>query len=130
MKNILSVDVEDWFHILELNSTPDVEEWLRLESRVEKNFHIMLDLFDTMGVKVTCFFLGWIAAQFPDLVKQANQRGHEIASHGYGHQLIHVQAREDFAEDVTKAKKLLEDITGKAVLGYRAPGFSITNSTK
>jgi len=90
----------------------------------------MLDLFDSSGVKVTCFFLGWIAEQFPELVREADKRGHEIASHGYSHQLINVQAREDFAEDVRKAKKLLEDITGKAVLGYRAPGFSITEGTE
>lgn len=130
MKNVLSVDVEDWFHILEVDSTPDIEGWIRMESRVEKNFYEMLDAFDNVGVKVTCFFLGWIAEKLPKLAKEADERGHEIACHGYSHQLIYTQTRKEFAEDIRKAKKLLEDITGKHVLGYRAPGFSIIESTK
>ena len=130
MKNILSVDVEDWFHILEVDSSPNIEEWIHTESRVENNFYRMLDIFDTVGAKVTCFFLGWVAEKFPKLVKEADERGHEIACHGYGHQLIYTQTREEFSEDIRKAKKLLEDITGKYLLGYRAPGFSIIERTK
>lgn len=124
------MDVEDWFHILEVDSTPNTEEWNQIESKVEKNFLNLLDVFDTVGVKVTCFFLGWVAEKFPNLVKEADERDHEIASHGYGHQLIYTQTREEFSEDIRKSKKFLEDITGKRVLGYRAPGFSIIESTK
>jgi polysaccharide deacetylase family protein (PEP-CTERM system associated) len=130
VKNVLSIDVEDWFHILEVDSTPDIDGWIRMESRVEKNFFNMLDAFDNSGVKVTCFFLGWIAEKLPRLAKEADERGHEIACHGYSHQLIYTQTRKEFAEDIGKAKKLLEDITGKRVLGYRAPGFSIIESTR
>lgn len=129
MVNILSVDVEDWFHILELESTPDVSRWSSLESRVERNFHVLLDTFGQADVKVTCFFLGWVAERFPHLVREAANRGHEVASHGQAHQLIYTQTRAEFAADIRRAKHVLEDITGQYVEGYRAPGFSITTAT-
>ncbi|MBN2410830.1 polysaccharide deacetylase family protein [candidate division KSB1 bacterium] len=129
MINIFSIDVEDWFHILELDSTPDVNKWENLPSRVVTNFPKMLDIFDKAGVKVTCFFLGWIAEKHPKLVKLACNRGHEVASHGYTHQLIYTQTRQEFSRDIQKTKKIIEDITGTAVNGYRAPGFSITRDT-
>ncbi len=129
MKNILTVDVEDWFHLCEVSSTPDVKEWNKLESRVKKNFYTFLDEFDRTGTKVTCFFLGWVAERFPEIVSEASERGHEIASHGYSHRLIYTQSRQEFAEDIIKTKKLLEDIAGQEVIGYRAPGFSITKNT-
>ena len=130
MKSVFSVDAEDWFHILDINSAPNIEQWGRKESRIEKNLYKILDTFDTTGTKVTLFFLGWIAEKLPELVKEVDARGHEIASHGYGHQLIYTQARHEFAEDIRKTKAILEDITGKQVLGYRAPGFSIIDNTK
>lgn len=130
IKNILSVDVEDWFHILELDSTPKSNEWQNLESRVEKNFYFLLDLFDRAGAKATFFFLGWIAEQYPGLVKEAYLRGHEIASHGYSHRLIYSQSIEEFEEDVRKSKDILENIIGQSILGYRAPGFSLIEETK
>ena len=80
-------------------------------------------------MQVTCFFLGWIGERFPHLVKEAAARGHEIASHGYGHQLVFKQTRDQFHDDVRKARLLLEDIAGAPVLGYRAPGFSTTDET-
>jgi polysaccharide deacetylase family protein (PEP-CTERM system associated) len=129
MKNILSVDVEDWFHILALDSTPDVLKWSRLESRVESNFHNLLDIFDEVGAKATCFFLGWVAENFPHLVTEAVNRGHEIASHGYAHELTYMKAPVEFAEDIRISKNILEDIAGSEVLGYRTPGFSITPDT-
>jgi len=130
LKNILSIDVEDWYHILDTSSAPGINEWNHLKPRVTRNFYTLLDVFDTNKVKVTCFFLGWIAEKFPELVKEADRRGHEIASHGYAHQLIYKQSRVEFAEDIRKAKALIENISGKPVLGYRAPGFSIIESTK
>ena len=129
MKNILSVDVEDWFHILELSSTPNINEWNKFESQVKKNFYTLLDEFDKTDTKVTCFFLGWVADHFPEIVKEACQRGHEIASHGYSHQLIYTQSRQEFSDDIMKTKNLLENISGQTVIGYRAPGFSITKNT-
>ncbi len=129
MQSILSVDVEDWFHILEVNSSPRFELWARLESRVERNVMRLLDEFDINGIKVTCFFLGWVAERFPHLVLEVARRGHEIASHGYSHRLIYTQSRQEFREDIRKAKDILENTTGTPVLGYRAPGFSIVKST-
>jgi polysaccharide deacetylase family protein (PEP-CTERM system associated) len=127
--SIFSVDVEDWFHILDLPSTPPISEWAGLPSHVEKNFGKLLDIFSECKVQVTCFFLGWIGEHHPNLVKEAAARGHEIASHGYGHQLVFKQTRDQFHDDVRKARLLLEDITGTPVLGYRAPGFSTTDET-
>lgn len=129
MNNILTIDVEDWYHILELDSTPKTQEWEKCESRIEKNFIRMLDILDEYETKATCFFLGWIAQKYPHLVKLAFLRGHEIASHGYGHQLLTTQSERHFYDDIMLAKKVLQDITGSHVLGYRAPGFTITRKT-
>ena len=126
---IFSVDVEDWFHILDLAAGPGIEEWERLPSRVDANFRRMLDLFDQHGARVTCFFLGWIAERHPDLVKEAARRGHEVASHGYAHQLVYQQSPEQFLEDVRRAKGIIEEAAGTEVLGYRSPGFSCTADT-
>ncbi|MBA3307709.1 MAG: DUF3473 domain-containing protein [Chloroflexi bacterium] len=127
--NIMSVDVEDWFHILDVRPAPRVDQWDALESRVERNLHFLLDAFDEHGVQVTCFFLGWVAERFPHLVRTAADRGHEIASHGHLHQLIYGTTRQAFAQDIRHAKAVLEDIAQRPVLGYRAPGFSIVRAT-
>lgn len=129
MQNVMSIDVEDWFHILELESTPKLGSWDSLETRVENNLNTMLKDLDKYNVKATFFFLGWVAEKFPELVKLTHSQGHEIASHGYCHRLIYSQSREEFKDDITKAKKILENITGSEVIGYRAPGFSITEDT-
>ncbi len=126
MKCIFSVDVEDWFHILGLPSTPRLSEWDKLPSHVEKNFLKLLDIFNKKNIRVSCFFLGWVAEKFPNLVKEAIAGGHEIASHGYAHQLVYDLTAESFFLDAVKSKEILENITGKPVLGYRASGFSIT----
>ena len=127
--SIFSVDVEDWFHILDVPSVPAIDQWASLPSRVEKNFSRLLDIFSEKNVQVTCFFLGWVAERFPHLVKEAAARGHEVASHGYGHRLVYEQSRAEFYEDVRRARLLLEDISGAEVVGYRAPGFSTTDDT-
>jgi len=130
MKCVFSVDVEDWFHILDIASAPAVGEWAALPSRVEKNFMKLLDLFSGAGCTVTCFFLGWVAERFPHLVREAHGRGHEIASHGYAHRLVFELNREEFMQDAVVSRKILEDLTGEPVIGYRAAGFSITGSTR
>ncbi len=127
--SIFSVDVEDWFHILDDPSVPTIEQWATLPSHVEKNFRKLLDIFSESDVQVTCFFLGWVAERFPRLVKEAAARGHEVASHGYGHRLVYQQSRANFYEDVHRSRSLLEDISGMEVIGYRAPGFSTTDET-
>jgi polysaccharide deacetylase family protein (PEP-CTERM system associated) len=127
-QGVFTVDVEDWFHILDVGGPP-MEKWVDLPSRVERNFGRLLDLFSEKKVVTTCFFLGWVADRFPDLVKEAQRRGHEIASHGFAHQLNQNLTREQFFNDVRKTRLLLEDITGVRVLGYRAPGFSLAEWT-
>ncbi|MBD3168857.1 MAG: DUF3473 domain-containing protein [candidate division Zixibacteria bacterium] len=129
MHNILSIDVEDYFHLMEHPLLPGPSEWDNLPSRVQSNFTKLLDLFIEKGVKGTCFFLGWVAERFPNLVKTAADSGFGIASHGYYHRPVYKQVPDEFGEDVSRAKKVCEDITGKEVYGYRAPAFSITERT-
>ncbi len=129
MKCIFTVDVEDWFHILDLPSAPDLAVWDDLPSCVEKNFMKLLEIFDGGKIHVTCFFLGWIAEKFPHLVKEADRRGHEIASHGHSHRLVHEMTREGFIEDARRSKSILEDLVGHPILGYRCSGFSVTGET-
>jgi polysaccharide deacetylase family protein (PEP-CTERM system associated) len=123
---IFSVDVEDWFHILDIPGAPGFDRWAQVPSHVETDFRRLLDLFDERGVNVTCFFLAWVAERFPHLVKEAAARGHEVASHGYSHQLVFRSTAAGFHADIRKAKDILEQITGTPVLGYRSPGFSCT----
>ncbi len=126
---IFSVDVEDWFHILELQSAPPVAAWDWLPSRVERNLMRLFEIFSEANTHVTCFFLGWVAQKFPHLVREAAQRGHEIASHGHYHRLVHQMTRSEFLNDAVSSKKLLEDTVGHPVAGYRASGFSVTGKT-
>jgi len=122
----LSVDVEDWFHILDSAATPALHEWERLESRVAHNMEPLLELFEQSGVMVTLFWLGWIAERHKGLLRRCVQAGHEIASHGYAHLLAYQVGPRKFYEDIRRARLLLEDLTGARVLGFRAPGFGIT----
>jgi polysaccharide deacetylase family protein (PEP-CTERM system associated) len=126
---IFSVDVEDWFHILDLPLVPGLSEWDSLPSHVERNFLKLLDLFSERNAHVTCFFLGWVAKRFPRLVTEARQRGHEIASHGYAHRLVYQMTPEEFFQDALLSKKILEDIAGRPILGFRSGGFSVTTQT-
>jgi len=130
VKSIFSVDVEDWFHILDIPSAPPLSAWANLPSRVERNFLRLLDLFATHDTKVTCFFLGWVAERFPHLVKRAAAAGHEIASHGYAHRLAYEMGRDRFYEDALRARRLLEDLSGAPVTGYRSAGFSVRQDTQ
>jgi len=125
--NAMTVDVEDYFHVSALAPSAPRERWVSFESRVVANTERMLDLFDEVGIKATCFVLGWVAEHHPDLVKTIGARGHEIASHGYWHQLVYDLTPEAFREDVGRSRRLLQDLSGQAVEGYRAPSFSITN---
>jgi polysaccharide deacetylase family protein (PEP-CTERM system associated) len=128
-KCILSVDVEDWFHILDVPSSPPMAEWSSLPSRVEENFRGLLALFRENRLKATCFFLGWIAERYPHLVREAQAEGHEIASHGYGHELAFGLSADEFFHDAIRARSLLEDVSGSEVVGYRSAGFSTTRET-
>ncbi len=129
MKSIFSIDVEDWFNISAVGVEPDVSEWDGLPNCVDKDFPRLLDLFAEKGVKVTCFFLGYFARRFPFLVTEAARQGHEIASHGFYHRLVYQQTANGFYEDALAARKLMEDLSGQRVLGYRAAAFSVNPST-
>jgi polysaccharide deacetylase family protein (PEP-CTERM system associated) len=124
--SVFTVDVEEWFHILDVPSTPPLSEWAGLPSRVEASFRSMLDVFAEKQVRTTLFFLAWVAERHPHLVREAVAGGHEIASHGYAHELVYRQDRATFLGDITKAKAIIEQAGGQAVRGYRAPGFSVT----
>jgi polysaccharide deacetylase family protein (PEP-CTERM system associated) len=127
--HIFTIDVEDWFHIPDLENTPLIESWHTFESRVERDLLDLLDILDSNGVKATCFFLGWIGEKLPGLVREAAARGHEIASHGYAHELVYEISPQAFRADIRRTKTVLEDAFGGQVQGYRAPGFSITPAT-
>lgn len=129
MSCIFTIDVEDWFHILDLPSTPPLSQWDALPSRLEQNFLKLLDLLSESNTRATCFFLGWVAERFPHLVREAIRRNHEVASHGYSHQLAYQLTPNEFLEDAVRSKKLIEDVSGEPVLGYRASGFSVTKDT-
>ena len=125
--NAMSVDVEDYFQVSVFDRTVPRADWERLESRVCANTGRLLDLFDEFSVRGTFFVLAWVAERHPGLVRDIAARGHEIASHGYGHRLIYEQTPEAFRADVRRARQLLEDTAGTRVEGYRAPSFSITD---
>ena len=124
-KNALTVDVEDYFQVSALAGQFPPADWAALERRVERNTYRLLELFDDHGCQATFFMLGWVAEHCPGLVAAIVAQGHEVASHGYWHQRASGQSRADFGEDIRRAKTLLEDQAGQAVIGYRAPSFSI-----
>ncbi len=130
MKNAITVDVEDYFHVAALAEVIKPEDWPNHDLRVEQNTHKILDLFDLHKVQATFFVLGWVAERCPDLVKEISRRGHEVASHGYSHQLVYNQTPAVFREETSRSKVLLEDIVQKPVRGYRAASYSITNESK
>jgi polysaccharide deacetylase family protein (PEP-CTERM system associated) len=125
IRNAMTCDVEDYFQVSAFAPYIDRASWPNRECRVEANMDRILALFERNNVRATFFTLGWIAERYPQVVKRIVAGGHELASHGYGHQRASDQTRAEFANDIRSAKALLEDIGGQAVLGYRAPSFSI-----
>ena len=123
--NGLSVDVEDWFQVGAFENTISRADWDGLELRVGDNVARILDLFDEAGVKATFFTLGWVAERNRAAMQSIVNRGHELASHGYDHTRVFTLTRNQFSSDIAKARAILEDASGKAVTGYRAPSFSI-----
>lgn len=124
--NAMTVDVEDYFHVSVFDGILPRASWETLESRVSRNTARLLDIFDEHAVRGTFFVLGWVAERYPDLVREIARRRHEIASHGYAHRLVYDQTPAAFRDDVRRAKRILEDVSGQQVLGYRAPSYSIT----
>lgn len=123
--NALTIDVEDYFQVSAMAPYIRRSDWDRIECRVEANVDRLLALLDRRAARATFFTLGWVAQRYPQLVRRIVAHGHELASHGYGHQRASELSRTEFTADITRAKGLLEDIGGQAVAGYRAPSFSI-----
>jgi polysaccharide deacetylase family protein (PEP-CTERM system associated) len=126
VKNVVSVDVEDYFHAESFADVVDRSRWDTYLSRVEANTNRLLELFDTRGVQATFFVVGWVAERFPSLIRDIVNNGHELACHSYWHRLIYKLSPTEFREDTQRAKSTLEQIAGKPIFGYRAPTYSIT----
>jgi polysaccharide deacetylase family protein (PEP-CTERM system associated) len=127
--NGLSVDVEDWFQVGAFENVIGRGDWDGLSLRVEDNVLRILDLFDEAEVKATFFTLGWVAKRHGPLMRRIVEAGHELASHGYDHARVFTFDRKAFAEDIRKARAILEDASGVKVIGYRAPSFSFDQRT-
>jgi len=125
----MSVDVEDYFHVAALSNVIPRESWASQPLRVQDNTERLLALFERYNVKATFFVLGWVAEHCPEVVRQIDRAGHEIASHGYSHQLIYRQTPDTFRQETRHSRELLEDLTGKPVEGYRAASYSITRDS-
>ncbi len=128
--NAFTVDVEDYYQVTAFEKHIPRERWGEYPSRVERNTQRMLDLLDRHQVRATFFILGWIAERFPQMVREIRTRGHEIACHGYWHQLIYNQTPEEFHADLRKSIRAIEDAANVRPTAYRAASFSITNITR
>jgi polysaccharide deacetylase family protein (PEP-CTERM system associated) len=124
--NAMTVDVEDYFHVTAFAGSLDRERWSSQESRVERNTHVLLELFERHRVRTTFFVLGWVAERVPGLIKELHRAGHEIACHGLTHELVYKQTPQIFRQETQRSKSLLEDLIGAKVRGYRAATYSIT----
>lgn len=129
IKNYMTIDVEDYFHVSAFEKQSPPVTWAKRECRVVRNTDIVLELLEGAGVKATFFVLGWVAERFPQISRSIAASGHEVASHGYLHQRVALQNRETYRQDIRRGKGLLEDQIGRPVTGYRAPSYSITRKT-
>jgi len=127
--NALSFDVEDYFQVTAFEREVKRGDWESIPPRVAENTRRLLDIADEFAVKATFFVLGWVARRQPRLIREIQGRGHEIASHGYGHELVYRIGPQRFRDDVRLSKTIIEEITGRPVFGYRAPSYSITRDS-
>lgn len=125
--NILTFDVEEWFHLLDNDSTRSEEQWKNYEVRIHDNMERIFSILDDTNTKATFFIIGWVAKTYPDLVKKIADK-YEIGSHTMSHQLVWQQTPEEFRQDVDSSVKFLQDLTGNPIKYFRAPGFSIRES--
>ena len=130
IQNAMTVDVEDYFQVSAFANNISRYDWDNMEARVVENTQRILDLFGSQNISATFFILGWVAERQPELVRSIISKGHEVACHGYSHQLVYEQTPEVFREETLRAKKILEDITGTAINGYRAASYSITEKSR
>jgi polysaccharide deacetylase family protein (PEP-CTERM system associated) len=129
LRNAFSVDVEDYFQVGAFENAIDRRDWDRLQPRVAVNTRRLLALCDRHGVRGTFFVLGWVAERWPSLVREIHQAGHELATHGQDHRRVTTLTREQFRADVRRSKATIEQLVGTAVIGYRAPSYSIVRAT-
>ncbi len=129
LPNAFTVDVEDYYHVSAFEQDVDRARWGQYPSRVVESTRRLLRLLERYHVQGTFFVLGWVADHFPDLVREIHAKGHEIGSHSYWHRLIYQQSRDEFREDLVRARTVLEDIIRESVIAYRAPSFSITSQS-
>lgn len=127
--NAMTVDVEDYFQVQALECRIERASWDRFESRVCQNTERLLELFERANVSATFFVLGWVAERYPGLLCRLARAGHEIASHGYEHRVLHSMTPDEFRHDLRRAREVLEQAVARPVQGYRAPSFSVTRST-
>jgi polysaccharide deacetylase family protein (PEP-CTERM system associated) len=130
MLNVMSIDVEDHFQTEMMSRVVPRSAWKDMPSRVEENTRLLFELFNKHKTRATFFFLGWVAEQFPALVREAVELGHEVACHSYWHRPVYRITAEEFREDTKRAKAQIEDAGGAQVFGYRAPSFSMTPGTE
>jgi len=124
--NILTFDIEDWFHLLHNESTRTTQQWESYEPRIHENVDRILEVLSRKDQRATFFCLGWIAERYPEVIRTIHGLGHEIGSHSYAHNTLSDQNPEDFKRDVSRSLLALEDVIGEKVRCYRAPGFSLT----
>lgn len=129
ISNLLTIDVEDWFHICGITEYISRDNWPGLEDRVFQNTLKILEILESYHIKATFFILGYVAEMHPDLVKQIYTRGHEIATHGYGHNRVYTLSPQAFLQDIRKAVKIILGITKQEKIGYRAPEWSIRDDS-
>ena len=127
---ILTFDIEDWFHLLDNDSTKTEIEWGKYESRIHQNMDKIYSALDKTNTKASFFVVGWMAEKYPEVIREISKKGYDVGSHTHLHQLVYEQDRNTFFNDVEKSIKTIEDCTGKKVTMFRAPGFSITEQNK
>jgi polysaccharide deacetylase family protein (PEP-CTERM system associated) len=122
---LLTFDVEEWFQVENLKSAIQPEDWTHKKSSVIQNTNRILDILDKFNITTTFFILGWLAEKYPEMISSIHSAGHEIACHGFAHELTFELTEEELRKDIKRSKRILEDIIGQPVLGYRSPSFSI-----
>lgn len=125
---VLTFDIEDWFHLLDNSQTASENSWVQFESRIDSGVERILDSLNNRNQTATFFVLGWVAEKYPHIVKKIDDAGHHIGSHSFAHQLAFTQTKAEFEDDLVKSKDIIENILGKSINAYRAPGFSITKN--
>ncbi len=128
--NILTFDIEEWYHILDNSSTKNESDWINYEERIYRNMDKIFLFLNKFNLKATFFVVGWIAEKYPDIIKKIDNCGYEIGSHTHMHQLMYEQNKYQVQQDLKKSINIIEDIISKKVRYFRAPGFSITEENK